>query len=387
MINRLYVLTFLIVLGFAALAQTQTFTTLYNFTGGPDGAGPLAGVIQDSVGNLYGTTGWGGSSDWGVAYELNTVGTESVLHSFSGNPDGGQPVTPVIRDKAGGIYGTTAWGGSSFNGTVFKIDTAGNETVLYNFTGRPDGCDLQQGLVRDKAGNLYGTAEECGPYGWGTIFKVNSAGKFTLLHSFTKSDGGYPANGHLTLDNAGNLYGVTYLGGSHPCDLGFGCGVLYELSKTGKFTVLHSFAGGSDGCNPFGALAQDNAGNLYGTTASIDCGSANYGTIWKVSREGKETILHHFAGGTLDGCNPYAGVARDAKGNLYGVTWQCGANLYYGALYKLSVKGRLTLLHSFDGSDGIWPSGEVWRTTKGTLFGTTYSGGTYDNGTVWSYVP
>jgi uncharacterized repeat protein (TIGR03803 family) len=131
-------------------------------------------------------------------------------------------------------------------------------------------------------------------------------------------------------------------------------------------------------------VVRDNAGNLYGTTNG--CGSTGNGTIWKVSEKGKETILHNFAGGSSDGCYPYGGVARDTKGNLYGVTYACGAN-GYGALYKLSTSGRLTLLHSFDYSDGILPIGEVLRNGKGTLYGTTYMGGTYGYGTVWSYVP
>jgi len=139
-------------------------------------------------------------------------------------------------------------------------------------------------------------------------------------------------------------------------------------------------------------VVQDQAGNFYGTTS--ECGSNNYGTIWKVSKNGKETILHNFTGGTSDGCDPSAGVARDSKGNLYGMTYVCGAN-NYGTLYELSASGKLTLLHSFDDTDGAYPYGEVLRTTKGTLFGTVTSGGTGDNGTcngygcgtVWSYKP
>jgi len=154
--------------------------------------------------------------------------------------------------------------------------------------------------------------------------------------------------------------------------------------------VLHSFAGGSsDGCAPSGSAVQDQAGTFYGTTEY--CGSSKAGTIWEVSKTGKETILHNFAGGTSDGCNPAAGVTRDPKGNLYGVTYGCGAN-GYGAVYELSARGRLTLLYSFGGSDGSSaPIGEVLRTAKGTLFGTTLAPSppccedTF--GIVWSYVP
>ncbi len=208
MTNRVYVMTFLVVLVLAALAPAQTFTTLYNFTGGSDGWGPYAGVIQDSAGNLYGSTSLGGDSNCtpgygygcGVVFKLDTAGTETVLHTFSGSPDGTNPVGPVVRDMAGNFYGNSSYGGSSGNGTVFRIDTARTETVLYSFTGNSDGCYPWQGLVRDKAGDLYGTTSSCGSSGYGTIFKVNSAGAFTLLHSFTgrSSDGAYPYFGHLT---------------------------------------------------------------------------------------------------------------------------------------------------------------------------------------------
>jgi uncharacterized repeat protein (TIGR03803 family) len=383
MINRKHRMVFMVVIVLAALGQAQTFATIYNFTGGSDGGNPYAGLIQDSAGNLYGTALNGGSGHYyadGVVFKMNTSGTETVLYSFGGYPDGGWPETPVVRDKAGNIYGTTTgWG------AVFKIDTKGNETVLYSFTS---GSSPYQGLVIDQARNAYGTTG-CGSSGYGTIFKIDHAGSYTLLHTFTggSSDGACPYYGHLTMDKSGNLYGVTWGGGA------YGYGVLYEFSGSGKFIVLHSFNNSSsDGCYPYGSVLMDEAGNLYGTTSG--CGSYYYGTIWKVSARGKETILHNFAGTPSDGCTPYAGVARDSKGNLYGVTTACGANFYYGAVYELSAKGKFTLLHSFVGTDGYYPLGEVWRTTDGTLFGTTYYGGTgncrvyYSTcGTVWKYVP
>ena len=387
-------MTLLLMLALAARAQGQTFTVLYNFTGGLDGWGPYAGLIQDSSGNLYGTTSLGGDSKCtpgygygcGVVFKLDTAGTETVLHTFSGSPDGADPIAPVIRDKAGNLYGTSSYEGPSGNGTVFKIDPTGNYTVLYSFTGDSDGCYPWQGLVRDKAGDLYGTTSSCGSSGYGTIFQVDTAGTFTLLHSFTgrSSDGAYPYYGHLTMDKAANLYGTTSGGGSS------GNGVLYELSKSGTFRVLHSFAGGaSDGCAPSGSVLLDKAGNYYGTTEY--CGSDKDGVIWEVSKTGKEGILHNFGGGSSDGCNPAAGVTRDSMGDLYGVTYGCGAN-GKGALYELSGGGTLSLLYSFGGSDASSaPIGEVLRTAKGTLFGTALTPSppccqdTF--GTVWSYKP
>jgi uncharacterized repeat protein (TIGR03803 family) len=368
-----------IVLVSAALAQAQQhFTVLYNFTGGQDGAWPFAGVIQDPAGNLYGTTYEGGTGGYGVVFRLDTAGTESVLHSLAGpSSDGSYPVTAVVRDTKGNFYGTSIYGGSYDHGTVVKINAAGHEKVLYSFSGGSDGCYPQQGLIMDKAGTLYGSTDACGSSGNGTIFKVDRAGNFTLLHSFTRGwlDGANPQFGHLTMDISGNLYGVTELGGANDA------GVLYELSKKGKLTVLHSFGGANDGCYPFGSVVQDKAGNAYGITQY--CGSG-WGTIWKVSKKGKETILHSFAGGTSDGCNPFAGVTLDAKGNLYGVAAGCGDN-NWGVLYELSAHRRFSLLHRFDSSGAAYPVGEVLRTAKGGLFGTTEYGGYA--GAVWKYAP
>ena len=317
-----------------------------------------------------------------------------MLHIFAGPPSDGQyPLAPLVRDSAGNIYGTTALGGSDGDGTVFKIDTAGNETLLHSFTGFSggDGCGPAQGLVIDKSGNLFGTTGGCGASSSGTIFEIDSSGNETILHSFGGGDGANPQYGHLIMDNAGNLYGVTSMGGA------VGLGVVYEFNiATGTFTLLHSFAGGTDGCYPYGSVVQDKAGNLYGTT--LLCGSSLAGTIWKVSTTGKETILHNFSHGPSNGCIPYGGVAVDAKGNLYGVTSGCGAN-NWGALYELSTTGKFSLLHSFDyWKDGADPMGEVLLTTSGKLFGTTYQGDTHESncfagltqsgcGTVWSYKP
>lgn len=366
------------------LVQAQTFSTLYNFSGGSDGGQPYVGVIQDPEGNLYGTTYQGGDLNCmapygcGAVYKLDTAGNETLLHGFTGS-DGWRPDAPVIRDEAGNIYGTTVDGGFNDEGVVFKIDTAGKATVLHKFTGGSDGCTPFQGLVIGKSGALFGTTNLCGAYGYGTIFKIDNAGQFTLLHSFSAgtSDGASPYRGTLAMDKSGNLYGLTAGGGAYRS------GVLYKLSESGKFTVLHTFNGMSDGCTPYGSVLRDRSGNLYGTT--YGCGTNGVGVLWKVSKTGKESILHTFVYSPSDGCNPQDGVARDLKGNLYGVAG-CGANKY-GVLYELSAGGRFTLLRSFDESDGGYPGGEVLRTSSGTMLGTSSEGGTGNNGAVWSYVP
>jgi uncharacterized repeat protein (TIGR03803 family) len=380
-----------ILLVFGAMAQAQTFGTLdNNFSANPF---PESGVIRDSAGNLYGTTYAGGDQSCadgcGVVYKLDTAGRESVLHAFSGSPsDGALPVAPVVRDKAGNIYGTTPNGGSGSVcqygcGTVFKIDTAGDETVLYSFTGGSDGCLPAQGLGIGKSGALFGTTLQCGFSNYGTIFKLDSAGSFSVLHHFAgfPSDGGGPLYGHLTMDKSGNLYGVTTYGGSGRCK--YGCGVLYKLSPSGTLALLYSFKGAPDGCQPEGSVLPDDAGNFYGTTSY--CGADFSGTVWKVSKKGNETILHQFLGGySGDGCNPTAGVSRDTRGNLYGVAVACGSNMF-GTVYELSAKGKYTSYSLGNGNSN--PYGEVLVTPKGKILGTSAGGGDYDDGTVWYYIP
>ncbi len=363
-------------------AQAQTFTDLYNFTGSSDGGNPWAGVVQDAKGNLYGTTYYYGSSNFGVVFEVDTNGTETVLYSFTGANDGGFPFAPLIQDAKGNFYGTTAYGGANNQGTVFEVNTKGTETVLYNFGGgTTDGCHPYGGLLRDKAGNFYGTTEECGSSGYGTVFEVSKSGKETVLHSFAgaPSDGKYPLYTSLLMDAKGNLYGVTEEGGASSY------GLVYQLSKKRKLTVLHSFAGATDGCYPLGTPAMDKTGNLYGTAGS--CGADNDGIVWKVSKEGTETLLHTFGGEPSDGAYPYSAVIMDAKGNLYGDTEKGGAN-DQGTVYKLNKKGTITLLHSFlSSSDGGNPVGGLIRDAKHTLYGTAEDGGSYGYGTVWKLTP
>lgn len=362
-------------------AQAQTFTTLYNFTGASDGGYPFAGLVRDKTGNLYGTTYSGGSSTTGTVFKVNKSGTETVLYSFTDGTDGGLPYAPLVRDAGGNLYGTTELGGASGYGTVFKVDPSDAETVLHSFaSGITDGQLPLGGLLRDTKGNLYGTTFEGGNPGYGTVFKVDASGTETLLHSFAGTPGGgYPRYENLIMDTKGNLYGVTQAGGTNSY------GIVFKLSKSGKFTVLHNFIGGTtDGCLPFGTLVMDKKDNLYGTAES--CGSSGDGVVWKLSKKGVETVLHNFAGGSSDGAIPIAGVIMDAKGNLYGNTEE-GGSASLGTVYELNKKGTLTVLHSFAGSDGEAPFGGVIRDAKGDLYGTSSAGGTGGYGTVWKLTP
>ena len=359
-------------------AQAQSFKVLYNFDGASHGGDPYASLARDAAGNLYSTVDYGGGTSYaGGVFKVAPDGTETMLYNFTGGADGAYPFSSVVRDSKGNLYGTTSQGGSDNAGVVFKVDPSGTETVLHNFAGGADGVIPTGGLVRDKAGNLYGTTSQGGTSNDGIVFKISPSGKETILHTFTGSatDGKYPTYTTLLMDAQGNFYGVTEEGGSADG------GILYKLSKTGKLTILHSFKGGTtDGCNVLGTPFMDAAGNFYGTTSS--CGTHTLGTVWEVKKNGQERLLHSFAGGTADGEYPLAGVVKDATGDLYGNTETGGAS-DVGTVYRISNTGKFTLLHSFDGTDGKYPYGSFAQNSKGTIFGSTQNGGTIGYGTVW----
>ncbi|MBV9304009.1 MAG: hypothetical protein JOY62_11265 [Acidobacteriaceae bacterium] len=368
-------------------AHAQDYQVLHAFTGVADGAWPLDNLIRDAAGNLYGTTQLGGQGN-GVVFKLDIGDTETVLHSFTGYPsDGALPVGNLIRDSAGTLYGTTAFGGTSGFGTVFKLNPAGAETVLYNFTLAADGSPYA-GLVRDSAGNLYGTTSSGGiPCNCGVVFKVDTAGNQTVLYTFAGgTDGGSPFAG-LIRDTKGDLYGTTFFGGDLSACGGVGCGVVFKVDPSGNETVLYSFKGGSDGLEPAGTLVRDAAGNLYGTPYEGGCSGA--GTVFKIDTAGHETILHTFAGGR-DGANPYGGLILDAEGNLYGTTTlggirrACPSADGCGTVFRVDARGRETILHRFTAyKGGGYPQASLMLDNNHNLYGTTYAGGPFDAGVIF----
>lgn len=355
--------------------HAQTLTVLYNFGGAADGGDPYASLIRDSAGNLYSTGGYGGTFFAGVVYKVDQKGNETVLYNFTGGADGAYPESPLVLDRAGNLYGTTTQGGSANAGVVFKVDPGGNETVLHNFTGGADGIIPAGGLTLDRAGNLYGTTGQGGTYNDGVVYKIDKTGTETILHTFTGAadDGKYPTYTTVRIGPDGNLYGVTQEGGSADQ------GILYRLGK-GGLTILHSFMGGTtDGCNAVGVPSVDKNGNIYGVTSS--CGTGQYGTVWKVSKTGAETVLHNFAGGASDGQYPLSGVVLDSNGNLYGST-ETGGMSDLGTAYRLTQQGGFTLLRSFSGPDGKYVYSS-FLLSNGALYGTALNGGTIGYGTVW----
>jgi uncharacterized repeat protein (TIGR03803 family) len=368
-------------------AQAQTETVLYNFTSGSDGSHPESSLISDGAGNFYGTTLLGGLGcpgnqfGCGTVFEISPNGSggwnQTVLHSFSGPPDAANPfLAPVIFDKAGNLYGTTEFGGTYNWGAVFELSPVGTswtETILYSFTGGADGGHPATGLIIDPAGNLYGTTSEyLAP---GNVFELSpSGGGWTLQVIYA-----VPTAPGLTMDSAGNIYGATV-------------STVFELSPNGHGgwnpTVLHTFTGApNDGANPWGTIALDKAGNLYGTT--YGGGAYNYGTVYKLSPvngQWTEQILHSFMGGK-DGANPFgAGVVLDAKGNIYGTT-SLGGNYSHGTVFELAVHGkrpyREKVLWAFNGTDGVNPYCIPVLDSAGNLYGTAASGGSGNAGVVF----
>ncbi len=321
---------------------------LYTFTGiGTDGAYPFAGVMRDNAGILYGNTIGGGSNGNGVVYKLTPEATicrnalcpwnETILHIFGPNrgSDGIQPYADLIEDGNGNLYGTTAYGSSNGgfgSGTVFKIDSQGNYSIIYSFGGPPnDGLYAVAPLLLAANGNFYSTTGQGGTHDAGTVFELTptqSGWTESVLYNFTGgTDGAYPFDG-LIEDAQGNLYGTTSGGGS-------GYGVVFKLSRNSSGwteTVLYSFAGPPDGAAPAATLLMDSSGNLYGTTtaggitAGCPLGSGGCGTVFKLTPHGSawtESILWAFTGGA-DGALPYAPVVSDSHGNLYGTAYNGG---------------------------------------------------------------
>ncbi len=251
-------------------------TILYRFTGGSDGGNPYSPVILDTAGNIYGTTQSGGTTGLGTVFELSASGsgwTESVLYSFTGIPDGSQPESGLLMDASGNLYGTTADGGAGNSGTVFEIVPSGGswtENILYNF-GPQDGYAPYGGLIFDSAGNIYGTTAYS-YVGNGTVFELSPEGgsqwNFQTLYFLTSGAPTVPGPvGTLLIDRSGNLYGTTFEGGLAGCGLGFGCGTLFELSPGAggwTYNLLYQYTGESDGGFPVDGLASDSQGHLYG---------------------------------------------------------------------------------------------------------------------------
>jgi uncharacterized repeat protein (TIGR03803 family) len=406
------------VIALSASAEGANYRVLYSFCHQgkfvcADGKNPAANLVADAAGNLYGTTSAGGSTGNGVVFELVRSGRKysyQVLHSFDGAADGGVPVTPLIIDTAGNLYGTATADGANFGGTAFELSPNGGKwtyTVLTSFCSTAgDGCVQGQvpespltysgqssGQPYDGTSPLYGTTLEGGPNGVGVAYSLTPSGgswSGAAIYSFCSvsgcADGEFPV-GQLVLDTHGNLYGTTAAGGNAN-----GNGVAYRLATaTGQETVLHAFCSApdcTDGNDPLAGLTLADRNELFGAT--IVGGKHGSGTVYKLhGKSGKENVLYSFCRkpGCADGIGPSSPVELD-NGALVG-TAGGGDGSSDGVVYRIGAANDESVLYTFcqqaGCKDGATPIGVI--SVGGSLFGVTQRGGNKNDGVVFELTP
>jgi len=359
-------------------AQTLTVLHAFDLT---DGDYPNDGLFRDPLGNLYGTTAYGGKSRFGTIFELDKAGKFTELYEFKGTPnDGAYPNGGLISDAAGNFYGTTSQGGATNAGTIFVLNLrTGKENVLYSFVAdSSDGMWPYTGLTWDASGNLYGVASTGGLDAGGIVFKFDSPGTFHIIHNFSGNltDGLYPYGVLLLLN--GKLYGTTSFGGTS------NLGTIFALDQS-RESILFNFSGAA-GEFPYAGLVVDAAGNFYGTTqfgGDLACNapSSGCGTVFKLDADGDQTVLYSFQG-SPDGDDAVSGLVLDDSGNLYGATAYGGTGRCQststgcGTLFKVDQSGDETVLFNFTGgADGKFPFGTLVRDSVGNLYGSATQGG------------
>jgi uncharacterized repeat protein (TIGR03803 family) len=350
---------------------TAVETILYQFgTTASDGVQPLGPLIQASDGDFYGTTGAGGAyaclsqpNFCGTVYKVTSAGVETILHSFGGSPSDGWEPTGLIQASDGNFYGTTARGGAIDAGTFFKITPSGVETVLYSFGASPsDGATPVAALIQASDGNFYGVTAAGGANSCscGTAYKITPVGAETVLYSFgaSASDGKEP-QGSLIQASDGNFYGTTSYGGTNSC-AGYSnlCGTVFKLTPAGVETTLYSFGASlSDAYAPLGALIEASDGNFYGTSASggnycVLSNTVGCGTVFKITPSGIESVLYAFGASANDGSGPTPFLIQASDGNLYGTSVEGGDNCsgICGTVFEVTLAGVESVLYSFGAS-------------------------------------
>ena len=364
--------------------SAQTLTTLHSFSG-PDGSGPQAALVLARNGNLYGTTSIGGANRSGTVFEITTSGALTTLHNFNEFvlDDGNDPLGTIIQAADGNLYGTTSRGGIGRFGSVYRIAPDGTFKILVSLNYQPIGAIPYAGLTRGSGGLMYGTATHGGNDGSGTIYEVTPFGQAIKLYDFGGDGAASPVAG-LVLGNDGNFYGTTSTGGS------FSCGIVFRATPGGSVTTLHNFGGqGDGGCQPYAAMVKGSDGNFYGATSSGGVPSgANAGLVYKITASGVYSVLHIFNGD--DGSAPLGALLLSTDGNFYGTT-AAGGPLAGGTIFKMSPSGTFTTLYNFcsltNCDDGAAPYAGLVQDSHGTFYGTTSAGGGRNDGTVFSFVP
>ena len=379
------------VITLAGSAWPATYKVLYKFGSFPDAQSPQAGLVFDSSGNLYGTTFNGGTSDVGAVYELSPVlggWAEKVIYSFTGGADGGRPVSTLVLDAKGNLYGTTELGGNG-NGVVFELSppplgrTGWTETVIHTFLGGHDGVFPLGGVIFDGHGNLIGTTSAGGITNLGIIFELSpsrGAWSESLIHTFQGANDDSVPQGKLTMDSLGKIYGTTH----------GGVGSIYRLTRSSNghwiYHQVYCFCIGGGGVSPYGGLAVDNFSHVFGTTY----GGFGNGSVFEFAI--RSLIQIRVLNGTTDGGGPLGGVVLDALGHVWG-TASFGGDHGVGVVFNAERVGgewQYAVAHSFGGishSDGATPVTDLIFDAAGHLYGTTYSGGAANGGTVFELIP
>lgn len=337
---------------------------------------PLSGLVEGSDGALYGTSCAGGIYNAGTIFRVAPAGALSVLHSFA-YWDGVCPAAALISGADGALYGTATSSGLLGGGTLFRVTTAGAFRVLHFFTGptwqAPNGATPFGPLFQAGDGSLFGTTLLGGDEVRGTVFRLSASGSFTRLHSFdveSSGDGALPAS-PLVRGPDGAIYGTTYSGGVN------GQGTLFKIDGTG-YSHVASFSPFSWG--PIGQL-QLVAGNFYGTARARNASANGWGSVFRITPTGVLTELHAFAGGD-DGSHPLGGITQGPDGALFGTTYTGGPH-DVGTIFRITLDGSFSQVHAFGGIDGANPFGALLRHSSGALYGTTFLGGPGGCGTVF----
>ena len=325
---------------------------------------------------LLGLTSVGGTQGAGTAFSVKTNGTNFTVQKFFAE-SGSAPSNNLTKGPDGNFYGMTSQGGANSDGTIFKMTPGGEVTILVNLRSADTGSNPQGGLVLGKDNNFYGMTYSGGSSGYGTIFKVTPSGDFTLLRKFNGIIDGGNAQGNLVLGKDGSFYGMTYQGGKNKY------GTIFKISSAGNFTVLKHLDN-TTGSYPQGSLIQASDGNFYGMT--YQGGTNNYGTIFRITPTGTYTIRRHLDS-SISGAYPQGSLVQGTNGFLYGITYSGGA-VGYGTIFRMTLSGTFSVLHNLNYStDGGYAQGNLLQSTDGNFYGTTYQGGSNSVGTIFKVTP
>lgn len=355
------------------MSPSGAIRILKQFNSTTEGAYAHGELIKGTDGSFYGMCSAGGANTYGTIFKITTGGVFTLLKTFAFVTDGSNPRGHLVQAKDGNFYGITYGGGANGYGTIFKMTPAGAFTVLRSLNKATDGGNCYGSLTEGKDGNLYGITYSGGTLGYGTIFKITTSGVFTVLRNLNSTTDGAYSQSDLIQATDGNFYGMSYSGGT------YGNGTIFKITTAGVLTVIKHLASAKDGGSPYGNLFQHTDGNLYGMTRTGTAGNA--GGIFKITLAGVYTQLHSFVAAT-EGTTPNGGLVQGKDGNLYGVA-SAGGTLRGGTAFKITTTGAFTLLASFPGSAiGNAPLETPVKGSDSAYYGLNSTGGLYGYGTV-----